>query len=239
VTVVDREQTHIEAIKERGLRITGPVDTFTVFPDAFTTKDIEGQHGAIFLCVKAHDTAGAMDQIQDHLAPEGFVVSIQNGLNERIISSQIGEERTVGCFVNFDADYLDPGVIHYGGRGAVVVGELTGEHTPRLKSLHEALLEFDRGAIQTENIWGYLWSKLAFGAMLFATALTDLPVSQVLAIQEYESVFVALVREVFAVSDSKFIELESFDGFDPRAFRVGVIKSCKIVFTSDGILSHG
>ena len=43
-----------------------------------------------------------------------------------------GAERTVGAFVNFGADYLEPGVIHYGGRGAVVVGEIDGRITPRV-----------------------------------------------------------------------------------------------------------
>ena len=28
-----------------------------------------------------------------------------------------GAERTIGAFVNFGADYLEPGVIHYAGRG--------------------------------------------------------------------------------------------------------------------------
>ena len=31
--------------------------------------------------------------------------------------------RTIGCFVNFSADWLAPGRIIYGGRGALVLGE--------------------------------------------------------------------------------------------------------------------
>jgi hypothetical protein len=34
------------------------------------------------------------------------------------------------------------------------------------------LAMFEPGAVLTDNIWGYLWGKLAYGAMLFATALT-------------------------------------------------------------------
>ncbi|MCV4784814.1 ketopantoate reductase family protein, partial [Escherichia coli] len=85
--------------------------------------------------VKAHHTKEAVAQLERHLGAHGFVVSAQNGLNELEIAEAVGRERTVGCFVNFGADYLRPGLVHYGGRGAVVVGELDGEITPRLEAL--------------------------------------------------------------------------------------------------------
>ena len=55
----------------------------------------------------------------------------------------------------------------------MVVGELDGRTTPRIQNLHRLLLKFDDRAVLTANVWGYLWSKLAYGALLFATALTN------------------------------------------------------------------
>ncbi|MFN3566598.1 MAG: DnaJ domain-containing protein, partial [Burkholderiaceae bacterium] len=51
----------------------------------------------------------ALGAVVDRLAPDGFVVSLQNGLCEDVIRQIVGSERTVGCFVNFSADYLEPG----------------------------------------------------------------------------------------------------------------------------------
>ncbi len=68
--------------------------------------------------------------IAPHLADDGCIVSVQNGLNERVIAGIVGPARTVGAFVNFGADYMEPGVVQYGGRGAVVVGEIDGRITP-------------------------------------------------------------------------------------------------------------
>ena len=82
--------------------------------------------------MKAHHTAAAAQALLPHLADDGYVVSAQNGLNELVIGEVVGEQRTIGCFVNFGADYLEPGVVHYSGRGAVVVGELDGKQTPRI-----------------------------------------------------------------------------------------------------------
>ena len=87
------------------------------------------------------------------LAPDGCVVSLQNGLNELVIAEVVGAQRTVGAFVNFSADYLEPGLIHFGGPGTFVIGELDGSLTPRLAELQRALAHW--GTVRTtDNIWG-------------------------------------------------------------------------------------
>ncbi len=57
VTLVDRAADHAQAINAAGLKITGPVDEFTVRAPAFTPETIEGQFETALLCVKAQDTA--------------------------------------------------------------------------------------------------------------------------------------------------------------------------------------
>jgi len=62
---------------------------------------------------------------------------------------------------------MELGVIYYGGRGAVVIGAITSENTGRVQSsLYPLMLDFDNQAVLTDNISGYLWSKLIYGAML-------------------------------------------------------------------------
>ena len=81
----------------------------------------------VLLAVKAQATGAALDWIAPRLAADGFVVSLQNGLNEdgdRRAGS--GRDRTVGAFVNLFADVIGPGEIRDGGLGALVVGELDG-----------------------------------------------------------------------------------------------------------------
>ena len=138
-----------------------------------------------------------------------------------MIADVVGPERTIGAFVNFGADYLGPGRIHYGGRGSVVLGELDGSATSRLATLHDLFLAFDDAAITTENIFGYLWGKLAYGAMLFATATTNESIADALATPAWRPVFTELGRETLRVADAKGIEPEGFNGFDPLAFVPG------------------
>jgi 2-dehydropantoate 2-reductase len=218
VLFVDRSPEHVAAINKDGLRISGPIEEFAVSAKASLPQDMRGTFRRCFLCVKAHDTEAAIEAMAPHVAADGFVASLQNGLNEQVIAGRIGAARTIGAFVNFGADYLEPGLVTYAGRGAVVVGELDGTTTPRIKEIHELMRIFDSRAVLTPNIWGYLWSKLAYGALLFATALTNESIADCLAAPQFRPTFIALAREVVAIATAAGIKLEPFDGFDPRAF---------------------
>ncbi|CAN7464815.1 2-dehydropantoate 2-reductase [Phyllobacterium sp. LjRoot231] len=218
VILVDNAADHVAAINERGLRIDGPIFQDTVKAKAFVPENLKGKFDRIFLCVKAHHTEAAAKALLPHVAENGYVVSAQNGLNETVISKVIGEHRVIGCFVNFGADYLAPGVVHYSGHGAVVVGELDGKKTKRIEQIYALMKEFEPKAILTENIWGYLWGKLIYGTLLFGTALTNDSIADVLANQRYRPILTKLALEVGAVANAKGVVPEAFDGFDPVAF---------------------
>ncbi len=218
VLFVDNAAEHVTAIERSGMRIIGPIDEFVAVAPAVTPDRLEGCFETICLCVKAHHTEAACAQLQPHLADDGCVVSLQNGLNEQSIAGIVGAQRTVGAFINFGADYHEPGCIHYGGRGAVVVGELDGQRTQRVTNLHSMLLLFDENAVLTSNIWGYLWSKMSYGALLYATALTNESIADVLASQPHRLTLIALAREILAVATAEGVRPERFNGYDPGAF---------------------
>ena len=218
VTMVDTVVEHVDAITRGGLRVNGPIDEFTVRLSAFTPETLTGTWDEIILATKAHHTAAASRALLPHLAAAGHVVSAQNGLNELEIAQVVGATRTIGAFVNFGADYLEPGVIHYAGHGAVVVGEIDGRLTPRVDAIRDAWARFDPRAIVTPNIWGYLWGKEAYGAMLFATALTNESIADALAMPAYRRLYIALAREILAVAAARAVRPEPFDGFDPAAY---------------------
>jgi len=221
VLLVDAVTEHVAAMRERGLIIQGPVNNFTQTVSAATPDEVTGRFSRILLCVKAHHTEAAARQLAPHLAEGGYVASFQNGLNEFVIGRVIGLPNVVGAFINFGADYLEPGRILFGGRGACVLGELDGAMTPRLAALHAVLTAFEPGAIMTDNILGYLWGKLGYGALLFATALTDDSIADVLDDAGSRAVLTRVAREVMTVAAAKRIAPQGFNGFDPASFAPG------------------
>jgi len=214
VLLVDADREHVRAMSEHGLTIRGFDETFTVPVQAHTPDELPGRLGTVLLATKAPATEAAVRGVAERLDPAGAVVSLQNGLNELTIARVVGEARTVGAFINFSADYLEPGLIHFGGRGAFWIGELDGRRSPRIEALQRLLSAWGDVRI-TDNIWGFLWGKQAYGAMLFATALTNDSMAD--AIDQHRGTLVALAREVLRVADGLGTQPLGFDGFEPAA----------------------
>ncbi|HEY2937149.1 MAG TPA: amidase family protein [Gaiellaceae bacterium] len=208
VLFCDADAEHVAAINADGLSIEGPLEQFTVRARAVLPDELPDRLQTVLLAVKTQDTAAAIEQIGPLLAEDGVVVSLQNGLNPPAIAQLIGAERTVGAFVNFGADYLAPGRIFVGGTGPLYLGELDGRPSARVEQLVRDLPD----ARSTDNILGYLWGKEAYGAMLFATAVSDLSIADALEEPRYRRLFVGLAEEVLAAAP---LRPEAFDGFDP------------------------
>ena len=104
VTLIDMWPEHIEAIRSRGLELDGvtPEEKFTV-TQAKTMHLTEVQSLAkqkpidiAFVSVKSYDTEWATTLIKPYLAPDGYVVSLQNCLNEERIAGVVGWGKTLG-----------------------------------------------------------------------------------------------------------------------------------------------
>ena len=228
VLLVDKVAEHVEACRTQGLSIEGPVDTFTQVIPAVTAEGIEGVFRRVVLAVKAQHTEESLEALAPHLADDGYVLSAQNGLNELVIAKRLGAERSMGCFVNFGADWLGPGKILYGNRGAVVVGEIDGAIRERTREMHGLLKLFEADAVLTDVIWGYLWGKLAYGAMLFATALTPDSIADNFADPARTPAWLALGREVMAVARARGVKPRGFNGFEPAAFAPGATEAVAV-----------
>ncbi|MEO3869479.1 amidase family protein [Nonomuraea sp. B12E4] len=209
VLLCDADPAHVETINRDGLSIEGPVDNFTVAARAVTPDDLPDRLRHVAIAVKSHHTAAAAELVRGRLDPDGYLVSFQNGLTADALSAVVGPDRLLVSFVNFGADVLSPGRIMQGNIGTFRVGEPTGgEITPRVRELVEALPY----AEATGNIMGFLWGKEAYGAMLYAGAVSDLSIADSLEAPEWRPLMLAIAREVLAQAP---VRPEGFDGFEP------------------------
>lgn len=237
---VDAGQVAIIADPARGLAVTGPVDAFRVSAPAFVPEALEGTWDTVLLCVKAQASMMACLSLARHLTPEGYVVSLQNGLCERVISAIVGQGRTVGACINFGADMTEPGTVMYGRRGAFVLGELDGTVTPRVQAVHAMVRDaFEPGAVLTDEIDGYVWGKLAIAAMLFAQAVGEAGVAACLARPALLPLWRALAGEVLAVAEAVGVRARGMDGFDPAAFGPGATEEAARASVAAMAAFHG
>jgi 2-dehydropantoate 2-reductase len=219
VTFVEENREHVEAIRSKGLKVSGARE-LTVKAHALTPDEVREPLQRVLLAVKSRHTEQAMEVVGPALAPDGYVVSLQNGLEEYKIARAVGAARTIGAFLTFGGHDLKPGEVVYGGTGSFRIGELDGGLTTRIERLREDLASLQEVEIST-NIFGYLWSKMALGAIYFATALVSEDVPDQMEDARYRELFANLAGEVVEVAETAGVELESFDGFDPKVFRFG------------------
>lgn len=219
VIFVEANKAHVAAIHAHGLHVTGEAD-FRIHPQIFLPSEYNRSTARMLLCVKSRHTVEALTPLAKFLAPDGYVVSLQNGLEEDKIKEIVGPERTIGAFITFGGYYVEPGVVHYGGAGSFMVGELDGRKTPRVEQLAEAFSN-QQTVVVTDNIFGCLWGKMCLGAVYFGTAIVDASVQEIYADEGCRRILGRLAGEAVSVADAHGIRIEAVDGFDPKAFRPG------------------
>ncbi|WP_284981578.1 2-dehydropantoate 2-reductase N-terminal domain-containing protein [Arthrobacter sp. efr-133-TYG-118] len=219
VTLIDSDEAHIRAIRERGLDLVsadGASDGLRMHRAVSTSEvDASGINlglDRVFLATKAQHVAGAAEWLAPHLSTEATVVLCQNSDTFDAAGLWIDSDRIASAFVNFAADVLGPGSIRVGGPGALVLGEHHGPPSPRILSLVDDLAGIG-DVTATDNITGYLWSKRGIAAILTATALVDEHVSVV--IDSSREVMAELATEVYAVADTQGVRLMPLDGITP------------------------
>lgn len=178
VTLIDPWPAHVDAINAQGLVLEGVTteESCTVRVPAIhltELQDFSKQRPVdiAFVAVKSYDTDWATTMIRQYLAEGGYVVSLQNCINEERIAALVGWGRTVGCIAALlAAELIAPGHIRRtvakGGTEHTVfrLGEVHGRVTPRVEALGAMIAEVDSVKV-TRNLWGERWSKLCVNGM--------------------------------------------------------------------------
>ncbi len=228
VTLIDPWPEHIETIRKRGLELDGltPEERFTV-TKAKTLHLTEVQSLArspvdiAMVSVKSYDTAWATALIKPYLSAQGFVVSLQNCLNEETIAGVVGWGRTVGVVASLiSVDLYEPGrnrrTMAKGGEKHTVfrVGEPHGRITERVEELVGWFKAIDSSKA-TANLWGERWTKLVQNGMgngvTAATGLTTGECSRNETIRRFQ---IKLAGEAIRVGQALGFQLEKIRGLE-------------------------
>jgi 2-dehydropantoate 2-reductase len=170
VALVDPWPEHVEAIKRDGMHLGGSQGDHVVKVRAMHMSEVQSfvrtPVDIAIICTKSYDTEWASLMIKQYLTPQGYLVSMQNGINEERIASVAGWGKTVGCALStISVNCFKPGHISRyqqpGGDRHVVfrVGEIHGRVTQRATELAAILNAVDTAKVTT-NLWGERWTKL-------------------------------------------------------------------------------
>ena len=178
VTFIDPWPDHVEAMRSKGLRLRGVTrqEAFDVPVKAMHVTEVQSLAkqppiDIAIISTKSYDTEWAAAMIKQYLAPEGFVVSLQNCINEETIAGIAGWGRVLGTIASsITVDLCEPGHIRRdagksGAKHTVFrVGEVHGRITERAKEVCRLVALSDSAKV-TDNLWGERWSKLVTNGM--------------------------------------------------------------------------
>lgn len=230
VTLIDMWPEHIEAIRSRGLELDGvtPEEKFAVTKaksmHLTEVQDLARQKPVdiAFVAVKSYDTEWATALIKPYLAADGYVVSLQNCLNEERIAGVVGWGKTLGVVASLiSVNLYEPGrirrTVEKGGDQHTIfrVGEVNGVVTKRVQELVEMFSVIDSSK-PTTNLWGERWTKLTQNSMRngvsAATGLTGSQCDSNTAIRRFS---IQLGGEAIKVGRALGYELEKMGKLEP------------------------
>ncbi len=230
VTFVDMWPENVEAMRGQGLRVTHlmGVPEFTVPVRALHLTELqavsrERPFDIAFICVKSYDTAWATMMVRQYLSPGGFVVSLQNCMNEETVAEVVGWGRTLGAIASsITVDLCAPGHVHRAsGKGGAAhtvfrVGEAHGRTTARAEEVGRLLGLSDSARI-TSNLWGERWTKLVVNAMANGlSACTGLISREILLDDALRHFSVRLGAEAIRTGQALGYALEDIHHIEPE-----------------------
>jgi 2-dehydropantoate 2-reductase len=222
VTLIGQWPEHIAAIRKDGLRIVDAAGTQIAHPAILHHDELATltqKFDVVLLCVKSYDTDWAVKAVAPHLAPAGFIASLQNGINEARIAAIVGAGRTVGVGIStIGANAVNPGeVLRTSSRGGAKhtvfrAGEIDGRITPRIEALVE-LLNIVDSAKATDNLVGERWSKLVLNSITHGLAVaTGLNSRALMASWELRPLTIRLAAEGVRVGRAQDLRLVDIYG---------------------------
>jgi 2-dehydropantoate 2-reductase len=230
ITFIDAWPANVETMQAKGLKVSHirdvPEWSTPVRALHLTDAQIFAKEKPIdiaFVCMKSYDTEWATTMIAQYLSPNGFVVSLQNCMNEETIAGVVGWGRVVGCIASsITVDLCEPGHVKRaagksGDKHTVFrTGEVHGRITDRVQEIRR-LVALSDSALATTNLWGERWSKLVTNAMANGmSACTGLVSKDILRNDTLRRFGARLGSEAIRVGQALGYELEEVHHIDPE-----------------------
>jgi 2-dehydropantoate 2-reductase len=211
VTFIARS-AHLKAIQENGLRVKSIFGDFHVKPAQVTDNPAEIRSvDLVVFCTKTYSIDEAAQRIKPIVGTETTVLPLENGIDASDrIGAVIGMKPILGGATWISSAVEVPGVIKQVSQfRRVVMGELDGRISTRIKAVHKAFDETGIDAEISDNILKVLWTKFVFiSAASSLGSLTRLRMGEYRSVPETRAMITSLMREVEAVARAQEIELD-------------------------------
>ena len=216
IELINRNKAHVEALKTKGAQVVGTMN-FCQPVVAYTPAEMSGTYDIVFLMTKQQHNPEVVAMLKDFLAPDGVLVTFQNGLPEMQIAEILGEERVLGCTVAWGATLQSPGVCELTSEPDALsysLGAISAKRSKHFNQVKE-LLELMGKVDVEENFIGTRWSKLLINAAFSGmSAVLGCTFGEAAGPKESRRIVQALIKECIDVCKKGGIRIEPVQGKD-------------------------
>ncbi len=216
IDLVNRNKAHVEALRANGAHVTGTVE-FTQKVNVLFPDEMSGLYDIILLMTKQQQNRQVVSMLKEHLADDGVIVTLQNGLPEPEIAEIVGEQRVIGCAVAWGATLLGPGVSELTSEPdslSFSMGYLSTKEPNHAQDV-KVLLEKMGTVVLDDNFIGSRWSKLLINASFSGmSAVCGSTFGQAAADKQSRRVVQGIIKECIDVCAKAGIRIEPVQGKD-------------------------
>jgi 2-dehydropantoate 2-reductase len=197
VTLIGRA-THVDAIRERGLRLeTLAFDEF-VRVDASTDPAAVAGADVVLFCVKSIDSEKSAREIAPFVASEAVILSLQNGVENPDIIRAVLTQRVIASVVYVATEMAGAGHLKHHGRGELVIDDL-----PQSAAIVDAFAHAGVPVQISDNVRGAQWAKLIVNCAYNAlSAITQKPYGKLVEVAGVPALMEAVVEECLRVAQA-------------------------------------
>ena len=214
VDFLDVNLDHIKSVKKDGFRISG-IGGQRVQKVNISAHENDFVNSADVVLFQAHTTGtkSAANSVATVLKPDGWVITLQNGIgNIEALSAVLGEERVVGGISYHSAALEDLGHVSHTNDGTTFIGELNGAISKRVKDLAEAFKKASLSPEITADILGVIWGKFVVNCGINPLcAVTGLRSGEIARNNAAAEMQTKILEEIMAVVEAKGIKLPNND----------------------------
>ena len=216
---------NLDALRTRGLRIDSSllgdvtIGSLSVAPRA---ADL-GPADLVLVCVKAHQTAGILDDLESVVGDGTVVVPLQNGVeSDEELSVRFGRHRVATAVVYVGATLEEPGVVSHVAAGTITLGARPGFDAARLLAIRDLLATSGQPVRVSDDIQHDRWYKLLWNSGFNSlSALTGRSPQDLLAAPASRKLLRDVMQEVIRVGTADGGRLTQQDADDQIAWTEG------------------
>lgn len=211
--LIDRRAEHVAAIAAGGLFVSGVPGERHVRPEAATSADGIVPADLVVVLTDSASTRAAAETARALLAPDGLVLTLQNGIgNGEILEAAIRDRPIVVGSTYNSAAYLGPGRVLHSNAGETVIGALSGPLLPVHRHLAACLTALGFPTAASPDVAGHVWLKFALNCALNpVAAATGLRPGEIYRIASARALTETILDEIAAVIAARAIRLPVAD----------------------------